>query len=260
MSGLFSILHALASWRDCRKIAICLSNPSVSSIHVPDKELQYDRSIVRSRIKISRDGTRVKNRVKAHLQFYGLSLGEEGSKHWSKAYVDKLRHWSIEKQDSALGLLLDELTALRQLKLKALQELRKLARQDRYQSKVKLLLSIPGIGLCHAMCFATKIGDIKRFKNLDQLSCMIGLIPNTNASGEKAGVGRMTKRGKTEVKNLLIEAAWVAIRCDPDLRTSFEHLSPRMQKNKAIVRIARRLLNRIRAVLLHQKPYKIASN
>lgn len=246
--------------RDCRKIALCLSNPSTNSIHLPDKDLQYDRSVVRSRTKISRDCTRSRNRVKAHLYYYGLPLGDEVPKHWSRAYVDKLRQWSIEKHDCALGLLLDELVALRQLKLKALQEIRKLARQSRYESKVKLLLSIPGIGLCHAMCFATEIGDIKRFKNLDQLCSMIGLIPNTNASGEKAGVGRMTKRGKTEVKNLLIEAAWVAIRCDPDLKVSFERLSQSMQKNKAIVRIARKLLNRIRAVLLHNKAYKIASN
>jgi transposase len=70
----------------------------------------------------------------------------------------------------------------------------------------------------------------------------------------------MTKRGKTEVKNLLIEAAWIAIRFDPDLKASYELLSQKMQKNKAIVRIARKLLNRIRAVLLHQKPYKIATN
>jgi transposase len=187
-------------------------------------------------------------------------LGDKVPKHWPRAFVDKLRQWSIEKQDSALGLLLDELMALRQLKLKALQEIRKLSRHSRYETKIKLLRSIPGIGLCHAMCFATEIGDVKRFKNLDQLCSIIGLVPNTNASGEKTGVGRMTKRGKTEVKNLLIEAAWIAIRFDPDLKASYELLSQKMQKNKAIVRIARKLLNRIRAVLLHQKPYKIATN
>lgn len=246
--------------RDCRKIALCLSNPSTNSIHVPEKDLQYDRSIVRSRIKISRDCVRARNRVKAHLYYYGLPLGDAIPKHWPRAFVDKLRQWSIEKQDSALGLLLDELMTLRQLKLKALQEIRKLSRHSRYETKIKLLMSIPGIGLCHAMCFATEIGDVKRFKNLDQLCSIIGLIPNTNASGEKAGVGRMTKRGKTEVKNLLIEAAWVAIRFDPDLKASFELLSQKMQKNKAIVRIARKLLNRIRAVLLHNKAYKIATS
>jgi len=245
--------------RDCRKIALSLANPGgIRSIHVPEKELQYDRSTVRARLKISRDATRVRNRVKAHLHFYGLSLGKDLPRYWSKVFIDSLRQWSIDQRDVALGLLLDELMALRHLKAKALQELRKLARQDRYASKIKLLMSIPGLGLLHAVSFATEIGDIKRFKNLDQLCSMIGLIPNTNASGEKAGVGRMTKRGKTEVKNLLIEAAWVAIRCDPDLKVSFERLSQRMQKNKAIVRIAKKLLNRIRTVLIQNKPYKIA--
>lgn len=244
--------------RDCQKIAISLSNPSVKSIHIPDKQLQYDRSVVRTRVKIGRDVTRVRNRVKAHLYYYGLSLGDEVPRYWSKGYIEKLRQWSIAHEDVALGLLLDELMSLRQLKLKALQELRNLARQPRYAAKLKLLMSIPGFGLVHAMCFATEIGDIGRFRKLDQLCSMIGIIPTTNASGDKQGVGRMTKRGKTEVKNLLIEAAWIAVRCDPELRTSFERLIQNMKKNKAIVRIARKLLNRVRAVLLQNKPYQVA--
>jgi transposase len=245
--------------RDCRKIAASLTNPGVHSIHIPDKTLQYDRSIVRARQKISRDATRARNRVKSHLYFYGLAIGKELPRYWSKGFIDKLRQWSVEHHDIALGLLLDELIVLRQLKAKALQELRKLARQERYAPAIKLLMSIPGMGLLHALSFATEIGDIQRFKNLDQLCSMVGLIPNTNASGEKAGVGRMSKRGKAEVKNLLIEAAWIAIRCDPDLKASFERLSQKMPKNKAIVRIARKLLNRIRAVLMQNKPYQIAT-
>ena len=58
---------------------------------------------------------------------------------------------------------------------------------------------------------------------------------------------------------MLIECSWVAVREDPALLMAFGKLSKRMVKNRAIVRIvriARKLLNRIRYVLKHQEPYK----
>jgi transposase len=144
---------------------------------------------------------------------------------------------------------------LRDLKLKALQVLRRLSRQPRYERVIKLLQSIPGMGLIHAMCFATEMGDIRRFKKLDQLCSMIGLIPTTHASGDKSGVGRITKRGKSQVKSTIIEAAWVAIGADKELRQAYSRLSQRMKQNRAIIRIAKKLVNRIRAVLLQDRPY-----
>jgi transposase len=86
----------------------------------------------------------------------------------------------------------------------------------------------------------------------------VGLIPNTNASAEREGVGEMTNRGRKELRTALIESAWVAIGQDPELALCFERYRQRMKPTEAIVRIARKLLNRIRRVLLTQRPYEIA--
>jgi len=239
--------------RDCRKIAGCLANPLTQSIHIPSKQLQHDRSVVRARTKISRDHTRVRNRINSHIHFYGLPL--EMPAYWSRRHVDSLWQWAEQEGDTALALMLEELELLRSLNTKALRQLRLLAKQEAYIRFVKHLTSIPGMGLVHSMCFLTEIGDVRRFKTLDQLCSMIGLIPTTNASGEKQGVGRITKRGKARVKNVIIEAAWVAVRCDQQLARTFEHLCQRMKKNQAIIRIAKKLVNRIRTVLLQDRPY-----
>lgn len=240
--------------RDCRKIAISIANSMVGGIHIPPKQLQHDRSVVRARLKISRDHTRTQNRIKGHIYFYGIELGKV-PRYWSRNYIDRLWKWSKDQEDHTMALLLEELEMLRDLKLKALQVLRRLSRQPRYERVIKLLQSIPGMGLIHAMCFATEMGDIRRFKKLDQLCSMIGLIPTTHASGDKSGVGRITKRGKSEVKSTIIEAAWVAIGADKELRQSYIRLSQRMKKNRAIIRIAKKLVNRIRSVLLQGRPY-----
>jgi hypothetical protein len=53
----------------------------------------------------------------------------------------------------------------------------------------------------------------------------------------------------------LIESSWVAVRKDPALLMTFNMLSKKMPKTNAIVRIARKLLNRIRYVLKNQQEY-----
>jgi len=64
-----------------------------------------------------------------------------------------------------------------------------------FKKQVDLLLEVPSIGLNTALTFFTEIGDINRFKSLDQLCCYFSLIPNIHSSGEKDKIGRNTKRG-----------------------------------------------------------------
>jgi hypothetical protein len=76
-----------------------------------------------------------------------------------------------------------------------------------------------------------------------------------NSSGEKTATGKMTSRGRKKIKIQLIEASWTAVRKDPALMARFNELSKRMNKNKAIIRIAKNLLGRIRHVLRHGVEY-----
>ena len=241
--------------RDCRKIAICLANPLTKGIHVPSIKLQEDRNVSRLRAKISKDCTRARNRIKSLI--YLMSLSFEIPAHWSGGFIKQLQQWAQEHQNTALLLAVEEYAMLRKLKTDALKALRKLSKQPEYATNIKLLHSVPGMGLVHSMAFLTETGDIRRFKHLDQLCSMVGLIPDTNASGEKEGVGRITKRGKKEIKNILIEAAWIAIRYDPGLNAAFVKYTQRMNKNQAIIRIAKKLLNRIRTILIKQSEYRI---
>jgi hypothetical protein len=56
---------------------------------------------------------------------------------------------------------------------------------------------------------------------------------------------------------LLIEASWIAVRNDPELEKYYMDNIKVMVKNKAIVKVARKLLSRIRYLLLHNEVYKI---
>jgi len=141
--------------------------------------------------------------------------------------------------------------------LLANRQVRNLTQIDTYRNNYKLLISIPGVGIMTAITFLVQIGDIKRFNRLDELCNYIGLVPKMYGSGEKMITGKMIKRGRKELKIMLIEASWDAIRKDPALMLKFNELTKRMNKNKAIIRIARKLLSRIRFVLNHQQEYEL---
>ena len=51
------------------------------------------------------------------------------------------------------------------------------------------------------------------------------------------------------ILNAIIESAWVAARIDPALSLAYNELCKRMKSTKAIVRIAKKLLNRVKYVL-----------
>lgn len=62
--------------------------------------------------------------------------------------------------------------------------------------------------------------------------------------------------GHKQLRSALIEAAWVAIRVDPAMMQCYQLLTKRMKGAYAIIRIARKLLQRLRAVLISGQPYQ----
>jgi transposase len=105
------------------------------------------------------------------------------------------------------------------------------------------------------MLLLTELYDITRFKTLDTLCSYVGLIPNTNSSGEKDSKTGMTNRRNGQLRAAIIESAWTAVRKDPALMMAFNDLCKHMTKTKAIIRIAKKLLNRVRYVLKNQQAY-----
>ena len=246
--------------RDSRKIARGLCNQELEGIYVHSKKNLQDRFLLRVRSKISRDMARYKNRIKSELTFQGIEMPDafaDSNKHWSRRFVDWLQ--SIQMKESswnhAFQLMLDEYLHLRDAKLNVERQVRALARTGCYKKPVECLLSLYGIGLVTAMTLLTELETVTRFKTLDQLCSYIGFVPSMNSSGDRHRTGGITPRRHRQLRSMLIESAWTAVRNDPDLALAYKKLATRMAKNRAIVRIAKKLLNRIRFVLIQEQPY-----
>jgi len=105
------------------------------------------------------------------------------------------------------------------------------------------------------MTLLTELGDIGRFRGVDELCSYCGIVPNCHNSGEAEHIGRLSRRGNATLKRILIECAWVAVRKDPALLLYYKQQITHMKGQKAIIKVTRKLLSRIRYVLLNQQPY-----
>jgi len=246
---------------DSRKLARCLRSKEFEGVDIPEVEMEADRALIRQRFRMVKDLGRTKNRVKSLLFQFGKKIPDRftasQSRHWSKIYINWLKDLSLI--DMSLRQVLDNYIRIGEIQRKELllinRQVRALSEKNRHKINFSLLVGVPGIGLITGMTFLAQIGDIKRFNRIDDLCNYVGLVPRMYGSGEMMKTGKMVKRGRKELKIMLIEAAWVAIRKDPALMLKFNELSQRMNKNKAIIRIARKILNRIRHVLTTQKQY-----
>jgi transposase len=246
---------------DSRKLARSLRSGVLRAIYVPEPLTMEDRSLVRTRSALVKDMGRYKSRIKSQLNLYGITYPEEFEKsgtHWSKRFLKWLNGTDFFQSDTgalSLRVKVQEAEQQRQLILDTTRAIRKMSQGEKYASNMKLLTTIPGVGLITAITFLTEIENIERFTNSDHFAGFIGLIPNRHSSGAKESTGEMTFRGHENIKKMLIESSWIAARCDPALTLSYHKYTRRMESNKAIVKIARKLLNRIFYVLTFKKEY-----
>lgn len=247
---------------DARKLCEHLQTKKMKGIYVPSVGWEHSRSLVRARAKIVRDQTRCKNRIWQLLHFSGLLLPKqyEAAQYWSNHFIKELQGIDCGSQElkTTLDLYIKDYQQTKALLLEATRAIRKLCKQPGYQKEISLLRSIPGIGEINAAVMLFELQDVNRFKSFDNLCSYVGLIPDTNDSGETKKTKGITHRKNGYLRDALVESSWSVVRKDPALLMKYKAYCRRMEKNKAIIRIAKHLLSRIKYVLKNKKEYVTA--
>lgn len=155
------------------------------------------------------------------------------------------------------------------LKSELKQALLMLAKLDRtIQNKLKKLVekaglgdqvtrckAIEGVGPLTATALATAFsrGD---FKNSDAFVAFLGLDLRVSDSGQKTGRRRLSKRGDSELRRLLHNAAMAACR-SPAWRPFYEgYLARGLKTTQAYVIVARKLVRVAFSLMKHQSNYQ----
>ncbi len=240
---------------DSAKLSRERANNSLSGIYVPDVHHESMRSLNRLYKQNTRRMTQIKNRIKGYLHFTGTKIPEDFNRVcWSNNFLTYLSN--IQFADPigkiVLDTHLDDLKHARKTRSAILRQIHKTAKDV---PVIQLLITVPGVGLLTAFSLYAELVDINRFKNLDNLASYIGLVPSTQSSDATLTVNGISNRHCQHLRSALIESAWIATRNDPALLYSFNELAKKMKKTDAIIRIARKLVNRIRYVWKNNKPY-----
>ncbi len=244
---------------DSGKLARGLRSGELVGIHIPSKQRQEDRALVRQRYSYASKERAVKNQIKSHLHFMGIKIEEEeSSKHWSNKFILWLEGKAQILEDATLKSYIKRLRGERKFVLTSMRVIRKLSKETRFAENYKLLFKIPGFGFLTIMVFLTEIGDVSRFGDEDKIISYVGLTPTRRSSGTKDYVGRMNKRGNTKIQTAIILAAWNSIRKPNKFSIYYDHCKSHLKKdsNKAIILVAKKLVKTAYAILRDKTEYK----
>ncbi len=236
--------------RDAAHILQLVEENRFPKLWTPSREQRDLRQLVLHRHKL----VGIRSRVKNELQHLSMNKGMQKKRTlWSRAGMQDLRElplkpWAACRREDLLGLLAMLDQQVGQLD-EAVQEA---AEQD---PQARLLMTQPGVGPNTALAFVLTLGDVSRFRRGKQVASYLGLIPREESSGGRQKLGAITKQGNGMVRSLLVEAAQVAVRCDPGFRKQYLHRCHSKPKGVAKVAAARKLAVRLYWMLRTQVGY-----
>ena len=241
---------------DSRKLARELENNSLQPVYVPNPKQSSTRQISRLYALEVNEIKRIKLRIKSFLNYLGIEIPIEIGNRWSNRLISWLEKLDLAQEEDRYYL--DQLIKnMKEKRKEILATLRYIRETYSDNEIVKRLRTVPGIGLITAFTFYAEIMDMRRFPNENRLAAYVGLIPSIKSSGDKKRIRGINYRQNKVLKLRIIESAWVAVKNDPALTSSYMKYLKRMSKQKAIIKISRKLLNRIRSIWLNQKDYQI---
>jgi len=211
---------------DARKLAELLRVGYLKCIYIPTAKQREFRILARERNSMVRTRVRFVNQKK------------------SAAYDHQ-----VERRDRLIGVVSEEIKLLE-------GEISEVAapRED-----VQLLMTTPGLAEYGATLIAGEICTIDRFPASKQYLAYCGLVPSIRQSGEKTRMGPTRKDSNSRLRWMYVQAAWHAIRQDPEMTGYFDRKAREKGRKKAIVTIARKLAARNYWMLKKRQIYQEVS-
>jgi transposase len=197
--------------RDARKLARLHAGGLLEPIHVPARELEAARDLVRAREDARLDRMRDRHRLSKFCLRHGRLLPTSC---WGVAR----RKWLSEQrfEYAAEQLTFDSYLHALDLVDARIEQLeraiRETAEQGPWRELVARLRCLRGIDTLSALGLVTEIGEFSRLRSAEEFMAFVGLVPSEHSSGEHRRQGSITKVGNSHVRRLLVEAAWHARR------------------------------------------------
>jgi transposase len=235
---------------DAKAVLEASRNTAIDPVPVKSREQQAIAALHRLRQGYLQTRTARINAVRGHLREFGVVI-PMGARH-----VVARAQSALETEDlpdflcRALGDVLDEI------------ELLHAKAEQVHKPQATVLMSVPGIGVLTATALVAFVGDLNRFSSGRNLAAYLGLTPREHSSGNSRRLGRITKRGNSYLRMMLIHGARSALRAGSmaevpdDLRTWALSIAQRRGFNVAAVALANKLARVCWRVWRDQRPFE----
>lgn len=223
-------------------------------VHVPPEPIERLRESLGRRRHFVRVKTRQVNAVKRLLRGAGLPAAHHMTSDtaWGKALESVI-------SDSTLHAFCQAHYALWRCAQEQIQIVEELIRdqQQPYQPEIDRLQTVPGVGPIVAVTALAVFSDVGRFPTAKHAASYAGLVASTFDSGERVQHGRITRRGSSELRSMLCEAAHHAGRSTSPFNPYFSDLCLRRGYKMAVIAVAHRLCRILYSMLRHGTDFDI---
>jgi transposase len=232
---------------DSYKLAKILRLGELPEVHLPSKDSDNLRSLTRYRRSIGEEITMIKNRIHALLSSYGIAI--DATDVFGKKGIAQIHSASSMLSESDRFMLSSMLERISILRDHAVSVEDRLSAMVMDNSDVARVMTVPGISVYSSSAIIAEIDDISRFATKEKLAAYAGLVPRQDQSGNHDIKGHITKHGPSMLRFILVNAAHVVIRYSKRMKNKYLSLVRKLGRNRAIVAIARILLETIYTML-----------
>jgi transposase len=243
---------------DAAAICEAMRRPRLHTVPVKSPEQQGVLAVHRLREAYKCERTAVINTVRGLIAEFGIVF-PQGPEELRRHITDVLEDASNELTPLARRALQRAHLHWLEIELQLAWCDEQIAIHARSDERARAISQIPGIGNVTASALVVSVGDFRQFKTAGQFGAWLGMTPAQASSGGKTRLGRITKRGDTYLRTMLIQAAKSAVmtahkRSDP-ISQWVVRLKDRAGWQKACVALAHKHARIVWAMLAKGKTF-----
>jgi transposase len=242
---------------DARTIADLLRCNLLPVCYVLSPERRDLRRLLRYRQMVVAQSVRMQNKISGLLMETGTPFVK--ARLHGKKYFAELLQSLQEVPESVKDLLQMSRGAMEMFEATQKRLVKLLLAAPLLAARIERLCTIPGVGAITALPWALEIADPHRFPSIADALSYCGLTAAFRSSAGKEQRGPISKQRNAWLQTMLIEAAKLAPRWNPQLAAVHEHELTRGHRNRATLQVARKMVAYLMAVDKSGKPFQLRS-
>ena len=193
--------------RDARDLVEFSRAGQLTTVHVPSRQEEAVRDLVRCRRDAQQDLTRARHRLKKFLLRRGYIYREGRS--WTQRHHRWLTqiNWEDENDAAVFESYWLHITQLIDRSARLTARIEVLSQEEPYATPAGWLRCFRGIDTLAAMTLVVELHNFSRFHSPRELMSYVGLVPSEHSSGDRTQRGGITKTGNSHVRCLMMEVS-----------------------------------------------------